>query len=238
MIKLEDICKQITFKEDTHQYFSTSGKELVSVSRILSQFKNVFDPQGFIKRACARKENISVAQIQEKWDKEKNDACDRGHRLHSQLEHYIKTGIILNEDYKDVVEQFKNSVKFTGKLHSEIQLFSDTYGIAGTTDLVELLDNSIVNIGDYKQNKKMLKKSKYGNNLLYPLEKYSECEFEIYVFQMNLYSYMLEEHGYKTNKMTLYYIPPSTRKLEIFDVPHRREDTLKILNHHQNLMDW
>jgi hypothetical protein len=236
-INLEDIGKNIQFNESGHKYLDPNGNELKSVSSLLSLYKPEFDPNGYIIKACARKQNLSIDEIRKKWDKERDDACERGHRLHSQLEHFVKTGDVLDSDYKNIVEEFKK-IRFSGKLFSEVRLFSSKFKIAGTTDLVELLDNNFVNIGDYKQNKKMGLKSKYGNKLLYPLDIFDECEFEIYTFQMNLYSIMLNEHGYKTNKMTLYYVPPGGEKLEIFDVPKRRRETLRLLKHYMAMRDW
>lgn len=237
MKNLLDISKDIKFEENNHAYFHKDGRTLTSVSKLLSSYKNKFDPQGFILRACAKKAGITVQELQRKWDKERDDACDRGHRLHNQLEYFINNKEILKEDYEDIVKQFAE-VKFTGKLFSEVQLYSDIYNIAGTTDLVELLDDNIVNIGDYKQNKKIDKKSKYKNKLLYPLNEFDECEFETYTYQINLYSYMLNEHGYKTNKMTLYYFAPKTRQMEIFDIPKREKQTLKLLKHFKSMREW
>ncbi len=237
MINITEINKDILFDEPLHTYKLRNGQKLESVSKLLSSYKNTFDPLGHIKRACAKRDGITVQEIQTKWDKERDDACVRGHRLHSQLEHFFKTGEILNDDFKDVVEQFK-PLKFNGKIFTETQMFSPSFDIAGTADIIELLDNNVINLGDFKQNKKMSTKSRYNNKLLYPLNDFSECEFEIYTFQLNLYSYMLKEHGYETNKMTLYYIPPSTRKLEIFDVPKREKETLKLLKHFQAIQNF
>lgn len=238
MTKLLDITKDITFEEKNHQYFHKDGRNLTSVSKVLTTYKNKFDPQGHIKRACAKRDGITVQEIQAKWDKERDDACDRGHRLHNQLEYFVNNKEILKGgDYEDVVKQFA-TIKFKGRLFTEVKLYSNLYNIAGTTDLIELIDKNTVNIGDYKQNKKIAKKSKYKTKLLYPLDEYDECEFEIYVFQINLYSIMLKEHGYNTNKMTLYYFSPQTRKMEIFDIPNREKETITLLKHFKNMQEW
>ncbi len=237
MIDLLKISEDLIFKEDTHQYFTKDGQELISVSKLLSEYKNKFDPEGHIKRACAKRDGVTVNEIQEKWDRERDDACIRGQNLHEQLEYFVKTKKILDGNYKSVVEQFAK-IKFCGQLYSEVQIFDSSFSIAGTTDLVEVLDNNIINLFDYKQNKKMDKKSRYNNKLLYPLDKYDECEFNIYCFQMNLYKFMLEQHGYRVKNMTLYYIPPSTGILEIFDVPHLNKDIKKLLKHHREMQEW
>ena len=229
MTKFEEISNKITFLEEKHKYF-LGKKELISVTTLLNHYKNKFDPEGHILRACAKRDGISTVKLKEKWNKERDDACERGNRLHSQLEYFIKTKEILDEDYKEVVEQF-SKIKFNGELYSETKIFSKNFNIAGTVDFIELLNNDTINIGDFKQNKKIRLESKYDNKLIYPLDSYEECEFNIYTFQINLYSYILKEHGYKTNKMTLYYFPPLKNIIEIFNIPKKEEETIKLLEH-------
>lgn len=236
MTKLENINKDVNFKEDTHQYFK-NGKELTAVSRVIDFYKNSFDSEGHILRACAKRDNLTVSQVRENWEKTKIEGLTRGKNFHRQVEHYIKTGQILDEDYKDVVEQFAQ-IKFSGKLFSEIGLHSDKYSMSGTTDGIHLISDNIVDCFDFKSNKKFLIKSKYGDRLMYPMEKYWNSEMDVYTIQLNLYSYMLGEHGYKTNNMTIYYINPTTRLLETYLVPHIQGDIIKLLNHYSAMMAW
>jgi hypothetical protein len=236
-MNLLEINKEIIFDGPSHTYKTKNGKEFTSVSKLLDNYKPEFDPQGYIIRRVAQRDGLTINEVRAKWDKIRDDACDRGHSLHRQLEYFIKTGKILNDDFKDVVKQFKK-IKFTGKLFSEVQVHSPTFYIAGTTDVVELLDNNEINIGDFKQNKKLDKKSKYRNKLLYPLEDKEECEFQVYTLQINLYSFMLSEHGYKTKNMVLYYMNPETRILESHTIPDAQKDVKLLLNHWKAMSEW
>ena len=237
MIKPEDISQQIKFDAASHTYTDSTGNSLISVSRMISLYKPPFDPDGHITRAVAKRDGKTPQEVKDDWEKMKNDASDRGHDFHSQAESYIKTGVISEGTYKDVVEQF-SKISFPGPLKSEIMLFSPTYKLAGTCDVLSMIDNKNCELLDFKTNKQIRLKSKYKTKLLYPLEKYDECEINNYSVQLNLYKFMLEEHGFKVHKITLYHINPETRKIDTYDIPDIKKDIKKLLNHYQSLQAW
>ncbi len=237
MIKLEDINSKITFEPNAHTYKNEKGESLISTSTLLNLYKPKFDEHGFIAKACAKKEGISVKDILLKWEKTKNEGLARGKSFHSQVEHYLKTGEILNEDYKDVVEQVRD-FGLKGQIHCEVPMHSPSYLIGGTADLLLLFDDNIIELEDWKTNKSIEKKSKYGNKLLYPLDDYDDCSINVYTFQLNIYKFMLEEHGYKVRKITLNHINPETRKIDRYPIKDSKKDTVKLLNHYFNMMKW
>lgn len=230
MIKLEDINKEVKFHEREHKYF-LGNQELTSVSVVIGLYKPQFDPFGHIKRACAKREGLTIPEIDEKWNKAKMDGLTRGKSFHRQAEHFVKTGEILNDDYKDVIEKF-STIKFSGKLFSEIALHHPNHLIAGTTDLVELFPDNTCNLFDFKSNKKIEKESKYGTKLLHPLDDLDECEISTYGIQLNLYKYMLEYHGYKVKKIVLFHINPETRNIDIYPIRNMQKEVKKMLNHY------
>ena len=232
-----NINKNIVFEPKEHSYHDLNGKKYTSTTQLISIYKNPFDPNGHISRACAKKEGISVKEIQDKWQKIGKDATDRGHNVHSQLEYYIKNKEILDADYKDVVQEFAK-IKFSGKLYSEIGVHHPEYLISGTIDLIELFDDNTCNLLDFKSNRKIDLKSKYGNKLLHPLEKYDECEINIYAIQLGIYKYILEYHGYKVKKITLLWINPETRLIEHFKIPDIKEDIVNLLEYHKKMLSW
>jgi hypothetical protein len=235
MIKLEDINKEILFKEEPHTYhFKEQG--LLSVSVFLSLFKSKFDPSGFIKRKYAEKNNLSVSEVTEKWDKAKYDGLKRGKSFHRQIEHFLKNNEILKDDYEDVVLIFKEKFlpKIKGKLYCEIPLhLREPYWLAGTADLIEDLGKGNLNLMDWKTNKEILYKPKYGGKLLPPVDYLGDCEMSNYGLQLNLYKYMLEYHGYKVKKITLFHINPETRQIDSHKIPDMQEDIIKMLNHYK-----
>ena len=233
-----EINKNIVFEPIAHTYHDKNGKEFISVSRLISNYKKPFDEFGHIARACAKRDKVTVEEIKNKWKAHNKEATDKGHNVHSQLEYYIKNGKILDSDYKDVVEQFSN-IKFNGqKLYSEIGLNHPEYFISGTSDLIDLYDDNTVDLYDFKSNKQINTKSKYGQKLFYPLEKYDECEINIYSFQLGIYKKMLEYHGYKVKKITLLWINPQTRLIEIFNIPDIEKDVDILLNHFDAIQNF
>jgi hypothetical protein len=237
MIKLSEINKNIVFEPKGHTYHDCNGKEYISVSKLISLYKPEFDEFGHIARACAKRDKVSVEDIKGKWKQTNKEAIDRGHNVHSQLEHYIKTGTILDADYKDVVEQF-SKIKFTGKLFSEIGLNHPEYFISGTADLIEVFDDNTCELYDFKSNKEIKLKSKYHNKLYYPLENYEECEIHVYSIQLGIYKNMLEYHGYKVKNITLFWINPKSRLIETFKIPNIDNDINKLLKHYDSLQNF
>jgi CRISPR/Cas system-associated exonuclease Cas4 (RecB family) len=237
MIELLKINQEIVFDEPNHKYFDKKGRELDAVSNVIGFYKEEFDPHGHITRAVAKRDGITTQQVRANWKKIAEDACIRGTNFHAQVEHYINTKEILDADYKDVVEQF-SKIEFKGKLYSEIRLADTENKICGTADLIEDLGNNVVNLGDFKTNKKLAYKSRYGTKLMFPFNKYDECEFNIYTFQLNIYAFILKQNGYKVNNMTILYINPATRILEIHPVPNIHKEAEKMIKHYRNLQDW
>ncbi len=232
-----NISNQIRFDQPSHRYWDKDGNELASVSSVLSLYKPPFDPQGFITRKVAQRDGLTVEQVKNNWNKIKEDACDRGHDFHSQAENFIKTGEILDGTYKDVILAF-SKIKFPGPLKSEVMLFSPTHKIAGTADVVSFIDDINIELYDFKTNREIKNKSKYGNKLLHPLEHLDDCEINNYSIQLNLYKLMLEEHGFKVKKIVLFHINPQTREIDTYKIPIIKKDIKKLLNHYSKMRDW
>lgn len=237
MLNLLPENQNIKFIEESHQYFDKTGKELDSVSSVIAKYKKTFDPDGFIIRSYAKRNNLTVEQVREKWDKERIDACVRGNNLHHHIEIYLKENKVLDDGYKDIVEQFQK-IKFSGKLFSEVVLADTKTGICGTSDIISLVNDNTVDILDLKTNKKLLYKSKYRTRLLYPLEEIEECEYWIYSIQLNLYSFILKQNGYKTRKMAILYINPETRILEVHKVPKMDREIKMLIKHYTEIKSW
>ena len=149
---------KLKIDEESHTYSHEDGHNLTSVSNLISNYKQPFDPDGHILRASAKKKGIPPEELREEWEKTKNDAATRGKSFHSQAEYYINTGKILDSDYKDVVQRFAER-KYSGRLYSEVLVCSENHGIAGTIDLIEDLGNHYVRLEDFKTNKKLYMKS-------------------------------------------------------------------------------
>jgi hypothetical protein len=116
----------------------------------------------------------------------------------------------LVEDYVDNITQFLDSLYDKGyKLHSEIKIFDEEMGIAGTIDLLIELPNGDVMIYDWKT------KESGKFNYFYTKDKYNKAyaddmlegvppsKANDYALQLSTYKLMLERKGFKVVKMAI-----------------------------------
>jgi len=230
MIKLLDIGKEISFQDDIHQYKNKDGKILTSTTTFISLFKEKFDESGIIATMCAKREGIAKEEIQSRWKAENKRSCDYGHNLHSQVEHFLKTGEIKDTLEKDIVKNFSN-IEFKGKIFPEVRLKSDVHLLAGTCDIATQIKNKIY-IHDLKSNKRFDLVSKYNKKLLYPLNHLSDCHINTYSLQILIYGMMVKEHGFDFEPGQILWIDPATRKIQKFDVLDLRKEVDDMLNHY------
>lgn len=235
-MNLQDINKNITFKEESHQYFYKK-KEFTSVSKLLGFYKPKFDPEGHISRACAKRDGITVEELKAQWEKKKNDAAERGQQFHSEVEHFIKNKKILKGEFKPVVEQI-SEIPFKGLLHSEIGLNSPKFKLAGTCDVAELMDVNVVRIWDLKLQKEFDIKSKYGTKMLYPLNHLDSCRLVHYSLQILLYGEMLLEHGFGFIPGQILYVDSKTLEMIRYDILDLKKEIKKLLEHYSKIMAW
>jgi CRISPR/Cas system-associated exonuclease Cas4 (RecB family) len=221
---------EVKFIADSHTYWSKTGKELTSVSKVIEKYAPKFDPDGSILKNCAFKKGVSTEELQAEWTKTKDDAATRGTNFHSSAEHFIETGKILDNDDKDIVEKLAQ-IPFKGTLHAEQRLYSIEDGIAGTTDLIDLLPDNSLNLVDFKTNKKLEKYNIWGKRMNFPVTNLPATTFLKYELQLSIYAYMLEQHGYWVNSLTIFWINPKTRDIEIHKCHRRLKEVERILDH-------
>lgn len=137
-VKVEKYFEGLEFDARTHTY-NSRGRALSSVSSVVKRFSEPFDADkiaGFV----ARKRGISKEEVLAEWEAKKNAACNRGNAAHYFGENY-KTGnagiIKPITGYDQAIIAFWDSIPdHIEPLLFELQMFSDTFGIAGTSDII------------------------------------------------------------------------------------------------------
>lgn len=146
--------------------------------------------------------------ILEEWDKANKESCERGTKIHAELEnqYYNKS--------KDIsLKKFGLGGKFECKQgYTDLDLENGVYPeyliyyqsedgvlkVAGQIDLLIKNGNDIY-IVDYKTNKKIDQKSgfdtttKRNATMLYPLNNLMDCNYMHYTMQLSTYAYMLQQ---------------------------------------------
>ena len=195
----------VNFDPVKHVYTSAeTGERYNSVSQLLSIYKEPFDSKKWATKVALR-EKVSVQTILDRWEKNKNDACDRGKNIHSIIEDYIKTVKITDEN---VINEFRKTFNRDDykKIHSEIILCSHTHKIAGTSDCIADVNELFFDVIDYKTNKSFSYHNKYGEYLKAPVNHLQHCHYNDYALQLSLYAYLyMKKTGKKLRKIEVYY---------------------------------
>src|ERR1022692_3062111 len=111
MIKLEDICKEISFDEPSHTYTNNDGKILTSVTTAIHSYSKPFDETGVIAAMCAKRKGITKNEMLAEWKETNRISLVKGKNIHAQFENFLNTGKIEETPEKDIIEQLSN-IKF------------------------------------------------------------------------------------------------------------------------------
>ena len=167
-------------------------------------------PDDFLTVYNITPEELNKVQqdILDEWAETNRIACERGTKIHAQLE---------NSFYNAKTKKKKKKFGIAGKFecrkdYNELDLEYGVYPeyliyydnpnidlhIAGQIDLIVKNGNNIVII-DHKSNKKIDLKGFYNSStrstdkMLYPLTNLDECNFNHYQLQLSTYAWMLQK---------------------------------------------
>jgi ATP-dependent exoDNAse (exonuclease V) beta subunit len=220
----------VTLDSDTHIYTNEKNEPYISVSQILKNFQEPFDPNGYIAKAVAKKRKVHVSQVQREWRETGNVANEHGTNVHTVLQTYLETGKIPDKDDSGLVyvESLKE-LEFNGKLECEVILSNDKYKIAGTTDLKEKYKKRF-NLWDYKTNKDITFYSKYDKTFFPPIQHLEDCKFNYYALQLSFYAWLCESNGETIGRLGILWFNPIDKKITVYNVPYMRYEIDAIVN--------
>lgn len=230
----------VIFEPKTHTYrLKSTGEKLISGTTFINLFHEKFDPTGEITKNFAIKKGMSVEEVKEMWKKENKKSTDYGTAVHNCLEDYINTGEITNKEYSWVIDEFKQ-FKFIGKLIPEKIVYNEELLICGTSDLFDVYNYdgmfTRTSIYDFKTNKKLEKKSYFGNKMLHCCSHLDDVNFNHYTLQLSLYAYLAELKGVIIDKLTILYINPITKKMEAHPVVYQKQLIIEMIDYYQKYL--
>ena len=147
--KIKEYFKELQFDAQKHSY-EVRGKPLTSVSKTISKFveKVDFDKiAGFV----AKKRGITKAEVLAEWEAKKIASCNQGTLVHTFGENYNGMQKPTNGFEEAIVKFWDNIPDYIEPFLFELQMFSETLRIAGTSDII-LFNNKTGKfiIADYK----------------------------------------------------------------------------------------
>lgn len=91
---------RIKFYADNHTYVDTLGNQYLSTTQFLHNYKNPFDKEYWLKKKSMEL-RMSKQKLEEQWGRITKEACDRGTKVHNELEDSIKG-----------ISKFKEAVRY------------------------------------------------------------------------------------------------------------------------------
>lgn len=208
----------ISFKEETHEYFFKGEKIPTSVTSFIHMFFSNFNAseqaENIIKKKCKnetyeRYKNMTKQEIINKWNEDSKKASSYGTKLHADLESFFNLqdpSILEFKNYKGYQKNYKEYdyfLTFLADKHleslkpyrTEWMIYSNSLGIAGSIDMLfqsKINENEFV-IYDWKRSKEI----KYTNNYSHgkgPVVSLDDCNYNHYCLQLNMYKYILETY--------------------------------------------
>ena len=205
--KIKEYFKELQFDAQKHSY-EVRGKPLTSVSKTIHKYveKVDFDKiAGFI----AKKRGITKAEVLAEWNAKKVASCQQGTSAHTFGENYNGIQKPTNGFEEAIVKFWDNIPDYIEPFLFELQMFSETLGIAGTSDII--LFNKKTGkfiIADYKTNEDLFKNYK-GKTLLEPFNNLLDSPYNKYQLQLSMYQLLFEQCGFEVESRRIIWLKPN-----------------------------
>lgn len=193
--------------------------------------------------------NREQQNILDQWEIENKRSCERGTKIHAQLESSIY------KKQKDIsLDKFQIGGKFECiKDRTELDLEYGVYpeylisyetpdgklSIAGQIDLLVKKGNSLI-VADYKTNKKIELKSFYDSKLKkseklkYPLNNLDACNYNVYNMQLSTYAWMLQKlnPNFEIEDLVMIHFSHEN-EMKVYHLPYLKSEVEKMINHYK-----
>ena len=214
-------------------------------------------PKDFLEVYDIKESELNAVQqdILDEWAKINREACERGTKIHSELENsFYKAGNNVKLEKFGIGGKFQckknyNELDLEYGVYPEYLIYFSTQdkilNLAGQIDLLIKNGNEIILI-DHKTNAKIDQKGFYDSKsrqtkkMKYPLTKLDDCNFTHYTLQLSLYAWMLQRinpdfiikdliinHYDHSGKNTLYHCQYLKKEVELLLKHYKRQIILE-----------
>lgn len=191
--------------------------------------------------------NREQQAILDEWDNENRKSCDRGTKIHADLENsfYItKKNINLSKfeiGGKFVCDKDRTSLDLENGVYPEYLISrvspDGKLRIAGQIDLLVKKGNKIT-IADWKTNKKIDMKSFFNQRnktsvkMKFPLNKLDDCNYWHYTLQLSTYAWMIQQLNpeFEIEDLVLVHFDHSDN-MTVYHLPYLKEEVVSMLRH-------
>lgn len=233
----------IDFEPEEHIYIRDGKERLLPVSTLIAYFFEAFDALTAAERSASRNQT-SVEETLDKWDKIGKMASEVGTFVHAQTENYFQHGHFDTDypftfngetEYISVAREKQQFMDFIRDYHiepyrQEWPVYDEELNIAGTIDLICKEADATFTIYDWKRSGKVVNAQgqpiveAFGYKMSFNGIRLPDTAFYHYCIQQNLYRYMLESHyGIKIKAMNLVVLCPEYPTYFVAEVPKMDE---------------
>lgn len=191
--------------------------------------------------------NREQQAILDEWDNENRKSCERGTKIHADLENSFY------QKKKDIdISKFEIGGKFEcRKDYSELDIENGVYPeylisrvsedgklrIAGQIDLLVKKGNKII-IADWKTNKKIETKSFFNSKtktsvkMKFPLNNLDDVNYWHYTLQLSTYAWMIQKLNpeFEIEDLVLVHFDHNDN-MTVYHLPYLKTEVIKMLNH-------
>jgi hypothetical protein len=234
----------LQFTAHNHKYTSEDNMEWLSVTSLISNFKQPFDADKIAVKSSRSKKSkwygMTPDEIKAAWKAEANRATTLGTWYHNQreadlcglsdMERHGATIPVYKPIEKEGIKYSPNQ-KLANGVYPEHMVYLKSAGICGQSDLVEVI-NGVVHITDYKTNKE-IKVEGYTNwegvsqKMAPPVNHLDDCHLNHYALQLSMYMFIILKHNPKltAGTLTIHHILFEEAGRDRFDNPISALDT-------------
>lgn len=234
--------ENIAFEDETHKYHhpkdATGNAEYISVTTIIDRFFP-FDMDRFIQTK-AKREGRTEEDVFEEFDKNRQEAAEKGTVMHEQIEFFLK-----GEAYDGNSKEFTMFKKFYEEIvvakgfefvEAEKKILLEEFNVAGTVDaLFKKPNKEEYLIVDWKRSKKLVvdgHPKKYGfGAATSELSHVDNSSYYKYALQQNMYKHILEkEYNMPISSMNLIVLHENNDEYHRVNLINMDKEVVIILN--------
>jgi len=237
-----DAC--ISFEENGHKYTINGDTGYKSVTTITHSFFPEFNSREVIQKmmsgcnwSSSPYYGMTEGEIILKWEDNRNDAAEKGTKLHKLIEDYYND---LEVDYENM-DEFVYFIMFDKEqalnpYRTEWMIWDKTVRIAGSIDMIAKNDDGTFTIYDWKRAKKIHRDAFGGKCSTFKgLSHIPDTNYWHYALQLNVYKYILEtSYDIVVRDMFIVQIHPDLNGYNKIKMPTLNGEIDTIMRHRIN----
>jgi ATP-dependent exoDNAse (exonuclease V) beta subunit len=231
----------IKFDPINHLY-TVEDEKYISVTTLIHKYFPEFNADKVIDKMMKSKNwneskyyGMKKEEIIELWKNKGKNASLMGTNLHDRIENFYLNECKDDNEEEKCFYQFLNFHKNERLIpyRTEWRIFSDDHKVAGSIDIIfEGSCKDKVKLYDWKRSQEIKIKNEYDKGL-YPIENISNCNYEHYTLQLNIYKYILENYyGLYVEEMAIIVFCENNNDYQKFILKDRQEEIKKLLYHY------